>query len=81
MRGALGLVTYDSRVFLGSSGGAEMLSLIRMLVCGGRRHHEPHYGAVSVAWMELLRQEDGFDDKGGERLAVDGRGREGLNCP
>ena len=27
---------------------AEQQCLIGMLVRGGRRHHEPHYGAVSV---------------------------------
>ena len=42
------MVTYDLRVFLGSSGGAAMPMLIGMLVRGGRRHHEPHCGAVSV---------------------------------
>ena len=41
------MVTYDSRVFLGSSGEAA-ICLIGMLVRGGRRHHEPHYGAVLV---------------------------------
>ena len=52
-----------------------------MLVSGGRRHHEPRYGAVSVAWRGLRRQEAGFDDEGGGRLAVDERGRDGLNSP
>ena len=33
------------------------------------------------AWRELRRQEAGFDDEGGGRLAVDGRGRDGLNSP
>ena len=33
------------------------------------------------AWRELRRQEAGFDDEGGGRLAVGGRGRDGLNSP
>ena len=32
------------------------------------------------AWRGLRRQEAGFDEGGG-RLAVDGRGRDGLNSP
>ena len=32
-------------------------------------------------WRELRRQETGFDDEGGGRLSVDGRGRDGLNSP
>ena len=32
-------------------------------------------------WRELRRQEAGFDDEGGGRLSVDGRGRSGLNSP
>ena len=48
--------------------------LIGMLERGGRRHHEPRYGAVSViSWRELRRQEAVFDDEGGGRLAVDER--------
>ena len=52
-----------------------------MLVREGRRHHEPHYEAVSVAWRELRWQESRFDDEGGKRLRVDERGRDGLNSP
>ena len=52
-----------------------------MLVRGGRRHHEPRYGAVSVAWRGLRWQEAGFDDEEGGRLAADGQGKDGLNSP
>ena len=47
--------------------------LIGMVVRGGRRHHEPHYGAVSVrVWRELCRQDAGFDDEEGEHVAWTG---------
>ena len=44
-------------------------------------HHEPHTAQSWFEWRELRRQEAGFDDEGGGRLSVDGRGREGLNSP
>ena len=42
-----------------------------------------NHGAAQsrFAWRELRRQEVRFDDEGGGRLAVDGRGRDGLNSP
>ena len=43
---------------------------------GGRRDHKPNYGTA-----QLLRQEAGFDDKGGGRQSVDERGRDGLESP
>ena len=67
------MVTYNSRVFLAAA--AEQQCLIGMLMRGGRRHHEPNYGAISVC----VEGTAGFDDEGGGRLSVDGRGRDGLN--
>ena len=73
------MVTYDSRVFLDSSGRAAMLNRDDRV----RRQAPPRatLRLSQFAWRELRRQEAGFDDEGGGRLAVDGRGRDGLNSP
>ena len=46
MRGALGMVPYDSRAFVSRSGGAAKLN--QDARARGRCHHGPHYGAVLV---------------------------------
>ena len=72
--------TYDSLVFLGSSGGAAMLGRDAR----ARRQTPPRAtlrrslglrrGNCAGKRLDLI-------DEGGRRLSVDGRGRDGLNSP
>ena len=55
--------------------------LIGMLVRGAGATTSHATAQSRFAWRGLRRQEAGFDDEGGGRLVVDGRGRDGLNSP
>ena len=67
---------------------AGLASSLARVPCGSLHGHTTLGATTShatsqsrFAWRELRRQEAGFGDEGGGRLAVDGRGRGGLNSP
>ena len=80
LRDALGMFTHDSRVLVGSSGGAAILNRD---ACARRQAPTTSQTTAQsrFAWGILHRQKAGFNDEGGGRLRADGRGRDGLNSP
>ena len=80
VRGALGMVTYDSRVVFRQQRRSCNARSGRSCAEAGATTSQTAAQSRS-AWRKLRRQEAVFDGEGGGRLSVDGRGRDGLNPP